>query len=157
MTQLHQGIAAVRATGAGMEQAYWLALLAEAYGRARQPDVGLQTLAEALAALSHLQGEHRWEAELYRLQGELLLAQGDNRQREQEKADACFQQALVTARRQGAKSLELRAAMSLARLWQQQGKCAEAHQVLAEVYGWFTEGFETVDLREANTLLGELT
>ena len=88
MTQLHQGIAAVRATGAGMEQAYWLSLLAEAYGRARQPDVGLQVLAEALAALSHLHWEHRWEAELYRLKGELLLAQGDNRQREQEKADA---------------------------------------------------------------------
>ena len=156
MTQLHQGIAAVRATGAGMEQAYWLALLAEVYGHVRQPDMGLQALAEALA-LSHTMEQYRWEAELYRLQGALLLAQGDKGQREQEEAEACFQQALVTARRQQAKSLELRAAMSLARLWQQQGRRAEAHQLLAEVYGWFTEGFETADVQEAGALLEQLS
>ena len=95
-----------------------------------------------------------WEAELYRLQGALLLHQTVP---DAQHAEACFCQALATARRQQAKSLELRAAMSLARLWQRQGKRAEARQMLAEVYGWFTEGFDTADLQEAKALLDALT
>jgi len=97
--------------------------------------------------------ERWWEAEVYRLQGALLfqLPRPDVPQ-----AEACFQQALAVARRQEAKSLELRAAMSLVRLWQQQGKGAEAHSLLAPICGWFTEGFDTADLREAKALLEEL-
>ena len=99
-------------------------------------------------------GERLWEAELYRLTGELLLHQTVP---DAQHAEACFYQALATARRQQAKSLELRAAMSLARLWQRQGKRVEACRMLAEVYGWFSEGFDTADLREAQTLLDALT
>jgi predicted ATPase len=99
-------------------------------------------------------GEQQWEAELYRLQGELLLQQTVP---DAQQAEACFGQALATARRQLAKSLELRAAMSLARLWQRPGKGDAARQLLAEVYGWFTEGFDTADLQEAKALLDALT
>ena len=99
-------------------------------------------------------GAHYWEAELYRLQGDLLLHQTVP---DAQHAEACFCQALATARRQQAKALELRAAMSLARLWQRQGKRAAACQMLAEVYGWFTEGFDTADLQEAKALLDALT
>ena len=95
-------------------------------------------------------GERHWEAEIYRLKGELLLQQPVP---DVPQAEACFQQALAVARRQQAKSRELRTAMSLSRLWQQQGKRAEARQLLAEVYGWFTEGFNTLDLQEARALL----
>jgi len=91
--------------------------------------------------------------ELYRLQGELLLRQALP---DAPQAEASFQQALAMARRQQAKSLELRAAMSLARLWQRQGKRAEAHELLAPTYGWFTEGFDTPDLKEAKELLDDL-
>ena len=99
-------------------------------------------------------GEQQWEAELYRLQGELLLQQTVP---DAQQAEACFGQALATARRQQAKSLELRAAMSLARLWQRQGKRADACRMLAAVYAWFTEGFDTADLQEAKALLDALT
>ena len=98
-------------------------------------------------------GERWYEAERYRLKGDLLLALSVDHQAE---AEACFQQALAVARHQQAKSWELRAAMSLARLWQQQGKRAEAHELLAPVYGWFTEGFDTADLQEAKALLEAL-
>jgi predicted ATPase len=94
-----------------------------------------------------------WEAELYRLRGELLLQHAVAQPGE---AETCFRQALDIARRQQAKSLELRAAMSLCRLWQRQGKRDAARQLLAEVYGWFTEGFDTADLQEAKALLEEL-
>jgi predicted ATPase len=99
-------------------------------------------------------GARQWEAELYRLKGELLLEQTVDHTGE---AEACFQQALAIARRQQAKSFELRAAMSLSCLWQQQGKRAKARELLAEIYGWFTEGFETADLQEAKALLETLT
>jgi predicted ATPase len=129
-----------------------LALLAEAYGTMGQPTAGLTGLAEALT-LTDKTGERWYEPELYRLKGALLLQQSvDNH----EEAHACFQQALNVARAQQAKSLELRAATSLSRLWQQQGKRHEARQLLAEVYGWFTEGFGTTDLREAKVLLDQL-
>jgi len=100
-------------------------------------------------------GECRLEAELYRLKGECLLAQTGKRCKERE-AEECFRQALDIARRQQAKSLELRVAMSLGRLRQQQGRYVEAYQILAEIYGWFTEGFETPDLQEAKALLAAL-
>src|SRR5262245_7367165 len=98
-------------------------------------------------------GERRWEVELCRLKGELLLACSAEHATE---AETCFLQALDIARRQQAKSWELRTAMSLARLWQQQGKHAAAHELLAPIYDWFTEGFDTPDLQEAKALLEEL-
>src|SRR5262249_26198374 len=113
---------------------------------------GLQVLAEA-HTLMEQQEDHWWEAEIARLRGVVLLRQTMTQQQE---AEACFQQALDVARRQEAKSLELRAAMSLSRLWQQQGKRVEARELLAPVYGWFTEGFDTADLQEAQALLAAL-
>ena len=104
-------------------------------------------------------GERFYEAGLYRLKGELTLAQSSVQRLEssvQKEAEACFHKAIEIARRQQAKSLELRAVMSLSRLWQQQGKKAEARQMLGEIYGWFTEGFDTADLKEARALLEEL-
>ena len=125
--------------------------LAEAQAKAGHPEGGLGTLDDALAQVETT-GERYCEAELYRLKGKLLWMQGD-----QTKAGDCFQQAVEVARRQKAKSWELRATTSLARLWQAQGRADEARQALAEVYGWFTEGFDTPDLQEANALLKELS
>ena len=135
-----------------MARPYYLALLAEVCTKGGQTEEGLSILAEALA-LGHKTGERFCEAELYRLQGELLLARSTHQAAE---AETCFQQALAVARHQGAKSLELRAAMSLSRLWQRQGKGAEAREPLAPIYNWFTEGFDTTDLQEAKALLEEL-
>ena len=139
---------------------YLLALLAEASGLLGQPEGGLAALDEALTLVEKT-GERYYEAELHRQRGELLRlrapqshpAQGN---REQHDVETCFQQALEIAHRQQAKSWELRAAMSLSRLWQQQGKQAEAQTLLAPIYGWFTEGFDTADLQEAKALLEEL-
>jgi predicted ATPase len=150
--QIQQGLAAFRATGAEANRPYFLALLAVASAQAGQREAGLTWLAEALAVVDDT-GERRWEAELHRLKGELLLARATGLETE---VETCFRQALDIARRQQAKSLELRAAMSLARLWQQQGKRQEAYALLAPVYGWFTEGFDTADLQEAKALLDEL-
>jgi predicted ATPase len=130
----------------------FLALLAEAYGHGGQADEGLRRLTEAFATVGNT-GERWWEAELYRLTGELLRRQAVP---DMPQAEACFHQALAVARQQQARSWELRAAMSLARLWQQQGKAAEARQLLAAVYGWFTEGFDTTDMHAARTLLDTL-
>jgi predicted ATPase len=149
---IHQGLAAYRATGAALAQPWHLALLAEAYQHARQTEEGLAALAEALTAV-HNTGERVYEAELYRLQGALRLAQSPDYAAE---AEACFHRALDVARAQQAKSWELRATMSLSRLWQQQGKRAEGYERLAPIYGWFTEGLDTADLRDAKTLLEEL-
>ncbi|HJY82733.1 MAG TPA: adenylate cyclase, partial [Candidatus Binatia bacterium] len=158
IAQLRQGIAGVRATGAEVVTPHWLALLAEAYGRDGQNGEGLKIVGEALAIVDKNE-EHYYEAELYRLKGELTLqqfkVQGSKFQVEE--AEECIQKAIAIAHRQRAKSLELRATVSLARLWQQQGKQKEAHQMLSEVYGWFTEGFDTKDLREAKALLDELS
>jgi predicted ATPase len=101
----------------------------------------------------HTTGERQHEAEIYRLKGELLLQQDVP---DEQEAESCFRQAVDVAHQQQAKSFELRAAMSLSRLWQQQGKCAEARQLLEPIYGWFTEGFNTTDLLEARALLEEL-
>ena len=152
MAQMRQGLAGWQATGAEYLRLYWLALLAEAYGKSGQADEGLRVLAEPLAAVQNT-GERWWEAELYRLKGELLLKQAVPNVQE---AETCFHQGLDIARQQQAKSLELRAAMSLSRLWQRQGKHTEADELLAPIYGWFTEGFDTADLQKAKALLAEL-
>ena len=130
ITQLQQGLASSRARGAARERPYPLALLAEASAQVGQPAEGLEALAEALATLATSTGRW-WEAELHRLRGALLLQRSVA---QQEEAEACFQRALAVARRQEAKSLELRAAMNLSRLWQQQGKCAEGYEQPLEYF-----------------------
>jgi predicted ATPase len=175
MARMRQGLAAYQATGTVLTTTYWLALLAEACGRDGQVEAGLSAVAEALAAVAQ-SGERFYEAELYRLQGELMLqrqapelASDAQPQRPgrgqpgvqpvpgvQAKAEGCLHQALAVARRQQARSLELRAAVSLSRLWQSQGKRIAAHELLAPIYGWFTEGFDTADLQEAKALLEAL-
>jgi predicted ATPase len=112
----------------------------------------LTVLTEALVHVEHT-GERYYEAELYRLKGALLLQQSSDNQTD---AENCFHHALEIAQSQQAKSWELRATTSLARLWQQQGKREEARQILGDVYGWFTEGFETADLKDAKALLDAL-
>jgi hypothetical protein len=162
----------------GVSRPHDLALLAEAYGRVGQTAEARHLLAEALALTQH-SGGYFYEAEVHRLTGEILLMQdagggvSGNSPPELSMIDAhageatgpaprpteaetWFRQALDMARRQQAKSLELRAAMSLSRLWQQQGRSADAYQSLAPVYGWFTEGFDTADLQEAKVLLEAL-
>jgi len=153
IAQLRQGLAAWRAAGSVVRSSYYLSLLAEACGHVGQTAEGLSTIAEALAFV-HTTGERSWEAELYRLQGE-LLSLGQEEQ-ERGRVEECLRQALEIARHQQAKSLELRAVMSLSRLWQRQGKRAEARELLAEIYGWFTEGFDTADLQDARALLDVL-
>jgi predicted ATPase len=153
IAQVRQGLVAHRATGTAIHRPYFLSLLAEAYGKVGQPEEGLTVLVEALALVDNT-GERHWEADLHRGKGELLLMQQGQKVGESEE---CFRQALDIARHQQAKSLELRAAMSLSRLWQQQGKQEEAHQLLTEIYRWFTEGFDTPDLKDAKALLEELS
>jgi predicted ATPase len=152
MAQVRQGIAAWRATGAVLLLPYFSTVLADVCGHRNHTAEGLQALAEADTLIEQHE-ERWWEAEVCRLQGVLLLRQPEASQAE---AEAWLQRALDVARRQEAKSLELRAAMSLARLWQQQGKRAEAYDLLVPIYGWFTEGFDTDDLREARALLDAL-
>jgi predicted ATPase len=152
LTQIQQGLAASRAMRPTRDRPYHLALLAEASAQVGRTTEGLAALTEALATLA--QSGVRWcEAELYRLRGELLV---QHTIAQPEEAEGCFQLALAVARRQQTKSLELRAAMSLSRLWQRQGKRAEARELLAPIYGWFTEGFDTADLQEAKASLDEL-
>jgi class 3 adenylate cyclase/predicted ATPase len=153
MAQVRQGIAGWRATGAALVVPYLCTVLADVSVHLGHTADGLQALAEA-HTLVEQQEERWWEAEIHRLRGVLLLRQPVTPQAE---AETWLQRALDVARRQEAKSLELRAAMSLARLWQQQGKQAEARALLAPIYGWFTEGFDTADLQEAKMLLEELT
>jgi predicted ATPase len=152
LVQLRQGLTAIRTTGTEQRWSLFLVVLAEATGHAGQVDEGLRLLSEALAALE-ASGHGDLLAETYRLQGELLLRQSVPKVAQ---AEACFQQALAIAHHQQARSWELRTATSLARLWQQQGKRAEAYDLLASVYDWFTEGFDTADLQEAKALLEEL-
>jgi predicted ATPase/class 3 adenylate cyclase len=153
--QIRQGIDNWRATGATLFfQPFLLAMLAEAYEKGGLPEEGLTVLAEALAIVNKT-GERFWEAELYRLTGELTLqseAQG-SQFKVHAAAEGHLRRAIDIARLQSAKSLELRAVLSLSRLWGRQGKRAQARQLLADVYGWFTEGFDTADLTEARSLL----
>ena len=170
IAQIRQGLEAY--TG-GVLKTVHLAWLATGYGGTGQVDEGLAAIAEALR-LVEKNDERIYEAEVYRIKGELLLAQEIKNQKAKGKsqkskipntqplapspqAEACFLKAIEIARKQQAKSLELRATMSLARLWQQQGKKESARQMLAEIYGWFTEGFDTKDLKETGALIEELT
>jgi predicted ATPase len=178
IAHIQQGLAAFRAMGAEVGVTWSLAILAEAHGKVGQVGEGLAVLAEALDLVDKT-GERVKEAELYRLKGQLTLQQESKEQGARSKeqklenpnprsqilnpksqaegeAEAYFLKAIEVARKQQAKSLELRAAMSLARLWQQQSKKAEARRLLAEVYNWFTEGFDTKDLQEAKRLIEEL-
>jgi adenylate cyclase len=171
--QMRQGLIAWRALGSGVAASYFLSLSIDTYGRVGRLEEGFETLAEAFAIV-HKTGEHFYEAELYRLKGELVFQPGVRGPESEEvnqkskgkrrkakipstqEAEACFLKAIDIARRQQAKSLELRAVTSLARLWQRQGREKEAHQMLSEIYNWFTEGFDTEDLQEAKALLDEL-
>ena len=153
MAQVRQGIAAWRATSATMLAPYLCTVLAEVADHLGHLEDGLQALTEAYTLVEQYE-ERWWEAEICRLRGVLLLRQT---MPQLEEAEAWLQRALDVARSQEAKSLELRAAMSLSRLWQQQGKQAEARVLLAPVYGWFTEGFDTADIQDAKALLEELS
>jgi class 3 adenylate cyclase/predicted ATPase len=150
IADIRKGIAAYRATGAELESSYWFALLAEAYATVGAVEEGLAALTEALNLVATT-GVLFCHAELFRLKGELLLKRD-----EPSEAEASFREAIRVASIQHAKLLELRAAMSLARLWRDQGKVQQARELLAPVYDWFTEGFDTRDLKEAKALLEEL-
>jgi predicted ATPase len=149
IARIEDGLDAYRATGAGLFVPYFLALLGTTHGAAGQVVEGQRLLAEALDA-GRASGERWFEAEVYRLKGELSLAGSDRAT-----AEACFLSAIGFAREQSAKLWELRAATSLARLWREQGRRAEAFDLLAPIYAWFTEGFDTPDLKEARSLLDE--
>jgi predicted ATPase len=174
LVQIREGLATWQATGAEISVPLLLGVLAQGSAQGGQAEAGLEVIAEALAMVE--KNEERWnEAELYRIKGELTFAHEVKSQKSKSKsqksenpnlqsafpnpqseAEACFLKAIEISRRQQAKSLELRASTSLARLWRSQGKHAEAHQVLSEIYNWFTEGFDTKDLQEAKGLLEEL-
>ena len=170
--QMGEGLAAHRLTGAEVILPHFLAGLVEAFAKTRQVDEGLRVLEEALAVV-HRNGERYYLAELYRIKGDLILLQATDRglsraarsgvpvlearRSEVAEAEACFHQSIKIARQQKAKSWELRAGMSLARLYQDQNKRAEAHGLLEPIYNKFTEGFDTADLREAKALLDELS
>jgi predicted ATPase len=171
LVQIRQGLATWRATGAKMSLLYFLILLAEAYRKAGQAEEGLSTLSEALALVNRT-GERFYEAEVYRLKGMLTLqskaslgqVQGKSTSQDksgvrslESKAEGYFQKAIAVAKQQQAKSLELRATMSLARLWKSQGKQNTARDTLSEIYNWFTEGFDTADLKDAKALLEKLS
>jgi predicted ATPase len=152
LTRIQQSLAHFRATDNVQTIPHALIVLAEVYGQIGDPGKGLEALAEALVVLERT-NERRREAEIHRLRGELLLLL---RGRHWAEAEACFERALAVAREQGARMWELRAASSLARLWADQGRRREAHDLLAPVYGWFTEGFDTADLKDAKALLDQL-
>jgi predicted ATPase len=152
VAQIRQGLAMASATGAKLWHTYNLAQLADACGKAGRLEEGLRAIAEALDLVQQ-HGERWWEAEILRLHGELLLKQNPS---DLAAGQAWLGRAIEVARQQGAKSLELRATMSLARLLNEQGKRDEARTMLGEIYGWFTEGFDTADLKDAKALLDEL-
>jgi class 3 adenylate cyclase/predicted ATPase len=158
ISHLRQGLATWQATGAEVWRPYFFTLLAEAHGRVKKTEEGLALADEGLTLVQN-RGERFCEAELCRLKGELFLQPGarDVESEAEKRAENYLCEAVELARRQNAKSLELRAAMSLSRLWQQQGKKSDACQLLAMIYGWFTEGFATADLQEAKSLLEKLS
>jgi len=149
LTQIRKGLSSRRPRGTGLEDNHMLGLLAEAYGKAGQVEEGLNVLDKVLATLDKT-GQRFWEPELYRLKGELLLRRNEG------EIETSFHYAIEIARRQRAKSLQLRAVMSLSRFLQSQDKTEEARLMLAETYGWFTEGFDTPDLKEAKSMLEKL-
>lgn len=152
LTQLCQGLEAYQASGQAFQRPHFLAMLAEVYGSIDQSEEGMMAITEALALVEQT-GERYYEAELHRLKGEFLML---GLAPDVTQAESCFHQAIFIAQNQSAKWWGLRAATSLARLWQSQGKRQEAHDLLAPVYEWFTEGFDTADLKEARALLDEL-
>ncbi len=152
IAQMRQGLDALQATGAAVRTPYYLSLLAKAYGQAGQVKAGLTVLADALAVAEKVR-ERWWEAELYRLKGELLLGQDADAA----EVERYIHKAINIARRQQAKSLELRAVMSLCKLRQAQGQKLRARRMLAEIYDWFGEGFDTADLKDAGAMLRELS
>jgi predicted ATPase len=149
MTQLTRGLAAYRAHGL-LHVPTYLTLLADAYRKVQQQQDGLKQLLEAISVTDRTQGRY-YEAEMHRVRGDLYLSIHDDGA-----AEASFREAISVAQHQSAKTWELRAALSMARLWRDQGKRHEARDLLAPVYGWFTEGFDTLDLKEAKALLDEL-
>ena len=158
IAKMRGGLAAFQAMGAEIMRPYYLALLAEAHGKLRQGKEALSLIAEAQATMNNSR-ECWWEAELYRLRGELMFefAADQHSDTENQEAEMLLQKAVDVALHQKALSLELRAAMTLSRLWQKQGKEAEARQVLTRVYGGFSEGFDRADLLSAKSLLSELS
>jgi adenylate cyclase len=156
---MRQGLKAWRDTGAEVARPWMLGLLADAHERIGQPEEGLGVVADALATVDRT-GERQYEAELYRLKGELLLkstkVDGGDEGSGIQAAENCLLKAIKIARRQEAKSLELRSLTSLGRLWLHHGRKQQARKLLAEAYGWFTEGFDTLELKEAKLLLEEL-
>jgi len=149
---MQQGLAALRAAGASKRQSYYLTLLSELHGQTGEAEQGLQVLREALELIE--KGDERTlEAEIYRLKGQLLLSRSAKNLVE---AEAGYQRAIEVARRQEAKSLELRAATDLASLWWHQGKTDEARDLLAPIHDWYTEGFDTADMKDAKALLDQL-
>ena len=154
MDQMRHGVAIHRTIRSALPRAAFLAMIVCGCTKAGQPEEGYAALAEALEQHEELW----WKAELLRLEGELALVSTDpSSEARVDEAEVCFQKALDVARRQQAKSWELRAATSLARLWQSQDRRQDAYDLLAPVYEWFTEGFDTVDLQEAKALLQELS
>jgi tetratricopeptide (TPR) repeat protein len=149
LTLITRGIMGFRHAGAVISTPFALTRLAEAYAKLGRPLDGLRSIDEA-AHIIQTTSERRDEAEVYRVRGDLLMLMED------QAAEECYQQALAVSARQRAKAFELRSATSLARLWRDQGKRDEARNLLAPVYGWFTEGFDTLDLKEAKALLDEL-
>jgi predicted ATPase len=146
------GITSLRSTGATLRVPFYLSHLAMAYAELGQPDNARCCIDDAIETIER--SKEKWgEAEVHRIAGAIALK---SREADAAKAEAYFDHALAVARQQQAKSWELRAAMSMARLWRDQGKVREAHDLLAPVYGWFTEGFDTLDLKEAKALLDEL-
>jgi predicted ATPase len=146
---MEQGFALFSA-GCRLHRPYLLAILANAKADFGRPAEALELSKDALAA-AEVSGEHWWLAELHRLRGRLLVARGQH-----DEGEACFRCAIDVSCRQGARLLELRAATSLARLWNDRGRNAEARELLAPIYSWFTEGFDTPDLKEARMLLDSL-
>jgi predicted ATPase len=153
ISQLREGLAAYRATEAQIGRPQQLSLLADACTKTGRLDEGLDALNDASAAAEQNE-EHNWDAEIHRLRGELLLKQRDSNAGE---ASRCFRCAIEVAQKQSAKSWELRATTSLARLLGSQGRREEASAMLAAIYNWFTEGFDTADLKDAKALLDELS
>jgi predicted ATPase len=154
LVQLQQGFAAWQTNGQELGKPFWLGLLGARYAEAGRVAEGLQVIDEALV-MAQTREMRVWEAELHRLRGELLLRQSGG-ESERGSVEACFRQAFEIARRRQAKSLQLRAAVSLGRLWQQRGEKRAAHRCLEESYRWFSEGFDTADLLEAKILLEQL-
>jgi len=150
VASVREGLAARQKTGWDLHPPYHLGIASEVLERAGDYESAAAALAEAEMAID-ASNERWWEAEIHRLKGVLLRSQGDVAQ-----SESCFKRSIWIARQQQANSLELRAATNLARLWGEQGRRAEARDLLAPVYGWFSEGFGTADLKEAKALLDEL-